>query len=105
MKKIFFTVALFALAGSASAQEFAKQLTTARSSYSSGKLNDSRFAMQQMLQELDIITGKELLKILPQNWKIKPLLHRKTMYPAHRVGPAWWFTASTARRTRAWNWR
>jgi hypothetical protein len=77
MKKIFFMVALFALASSASAQEFAKQLTTARSSYSSGKLDDSRFAMQQMLQELDIITGKELLKILPQKLEDKTAVTSK----------------------------
>lgn len=50
----------------ASAQEFNKQLASARTAYSAGKLDDTRFAMQQMLQELDILTGKEILKILPQ---------------------------------------
>jgi hypothetical protein len=47
------------------AQEFAKRLTEAKTAYAAGKLDDSRFAMEQMLQELDIITGKEVLKALP----------------------------------------
>jgi len=65
MKKIFLSALVLAAGYVASAQEFDKQLATARSSYSAGKLDDSRFAMQQMLQELDILTGKEILKILP----------------------------------------
>lgn len=65
MKKIpFLFIALF-LFGSLSAQDFNKKLSEAKVSYASGKLDDSRFAMQQMLQELDIITGKEVLKVLP----------------------------------------
>jgi len=46
--------------------DFKKQLTEARTAYTAGKLDDSRFAMQQMLHELDMITGKEVLKLLPQ---------------------------------------
>jgi len=66
MKKIFlFAFVAFAALG-VQAQEFNKQLASARTAYSSGKLDDTRFAMQQMLQELDILTGKEILKILPQ---------------------------------------
>ncbi len=65
MKKIFLFALVLAAGVAASAQEFNKQLATARTAYSSGKLDDSRFAMQQMLQELDILTGKEILKILP----------------------------------------
>lgn len=65
MKKIF-ALSLFALASlTASAQEFNKHLATARTAYTAGKLDDARFAMQQMLQELDIMTGKEVLKLLP----------------------------------------
>ncbi len=57
---------MFFLAFGAAAQEdFNKQLATAKTAYASGKLDDSRFAMQQMLQELDILTGKEIIKILP----------------------------------------
>jgi hypothetical protein len=47
------------------AQEFNKQLAEARTAYSARKLDDSRFAMQQMLQDLDIIMGKEVMKLLP----------------------------------------
>jgi hypothetical protein len=47
------------------AQEFNKHLVAARTAYTAGKLDDSRFAMQQMLQELDMIMGKEILKLLP----------------------------------------
>jgi hypothetical protein len=46
-------------------QEFTKAVSEARQSYAAGKLDDARFAMQQALQELDLITGKEILKILP----------------------------------------
>lgn len=65
MKKIIFVFILFAACSQLNAQDFAKRLTEAKTAYSSGKLDDSRFAMEQTLQELDIITGKEVLKILP----------------------------------------
>lgn len=65
MKKLLFVYIACLVGFALHAQDFAKHLTTARSSYSSGKLEDSRFAMQQMLQELDMITGKEILKLLP----------------------------------------
>ena len=66
MKKIFFTIAIFTVCSQLHAQEFAKQLTDAKTAYAAGKLDDARFAMQQMLQEIDIITRKEVLKMLPQ---------------------------------------
>lgn len=53
------------LPASVMAQNFNKHLATAKSSYSAGKLEDSRFAMEQMMQELDITIGKEVLKLLP----------------------------------------
>lgn len=67
MKKIIILSisSLFTLYVSAQA-EFKKQLGEARTAYTAGKLDDSRFAMQQMLYELDMITGKEVLKLLPQ---------------------------------------
>lgn len=65
MKKILFLIFILAAYCQSNAQEFAKRLTEAKTAYSSGKLEDSRFAMEQMLQELDIITGKEVMKILP----------------------------------------
>jgi hypothetical protein len=66
MKSLFLSFISLFLAGQLLAQDFTKHLTTARSSYSSGKLEDARFAMQQMLQELDIISGKELLDLFPK---------------------------------------
>jgi len=65
MKKIIFVILIFVTYNEAQAQDFAKRLTEAKTAYSAGKLDDSRFAMEQMLQELDIITGKEVLKLLP----------------------------------------
>ncbi len=47
------------------AQDFNKNLATAKSSYGSGNLEDARFAMQQMLNDIDVLVGKEMLKILP----------------------------------------
>jgi hypothetical protein len=66
MKKIFFlSIVCCSATLFAGAQEFNKQLATARTAYKAGKLDDSRFAMQQMLQELDMMTGRAILKVLP----------------------------------------
>lgn len=64
MKKIFILSAL-ALSFAAHAQDFNKNLASARTAYGSGNLEDARFAMQQMLNDIDIIVGKEILKLLP----------------------------------------
>lgn len=47
------------------AQDFDKNLASAKSAYASGNLEDARFAMQQMMTDIDIIVGKEIIKILP----------------------------------------
>ena len=65
MKKIIFLIILFASFAKINAQDFAKRLTEAKTAYAAGKLEDSRFAMEQTLQELDIVTGKEVIKLLP----------------------------------------
>jgi hypothetical protein len=65
MKKLKFFLFIIAFAGVANAQEFAKHMTTAKTSYSAGKLEDAHFELQLALQELDIIIGKEVLKLLP----------------------------------------
>ena len=64
MKNIFLSIILCAPLVMA-AQDFDKNLASAKSSYSSGKLEDARFAMEQMLRDLDIAIGKEIMKILP----------------------------------------
>jgi hypothetical protein len=66
MKKTFILSITFLFALFASSQtEFKKELAVARTAYAAGKLDDSRTAMQQMLYDLDMITGKEVLKLLP----------------------------------------
>jgi hypothetical protein len=65
MKNIFL-LSFFTLASlCVTAQDFAKNLETAKSSYTGGNLEDARFAMQQMLNDLDVAIGKEVLKMLP----------------------------------------
>lgn len=65
MKSLLISLITLLLAGPLAAQDFAQHLTTARTAYGSGKLEDARFAMQQMMHELDILTGKDLLTLLP----------------------------------------
>ena len=65
MKKIFILSSIMIISYFTNAQEFKSQLATAKTAYNSGKLDDSRFAMQQMLQQIDIVIGKEVLKLLP----------------------------------------
>ena len=66
MKNIltFLFVAISAIGYS---QDFDKNLATAKSSYATGNLEDARFAMQQMINDLDMAIGKELLKLLPSD--------------------------------------
>ena len=47
------------------ALNFKTDIATAKSAYASGKLEDAHFALQQSMQEIDIIIGKEVLKLLP----------------------------------------
>jgi hypothetical protein len=47
------------------AQEFNKDLASARTAYTAGNLEDARFAMQQMLNDIDVLVGKEMIKLLP----------------------------------------
>lgn len=59
---------LFAMICSVSyAQDFAKNMETAKNSYAGGNLEDARFAMQQMINDLDIAIGKEVLNLLPED--------------------------------------
>lgn len=65
MKKFSLLILLLATGFITLAQDFDKNIATARSSYSSGNLQDSRFAMEQILRDLDMAIGKEILKVLP----------------------------------------
>jgi hypothetical protein len=72
MKNIFILSLIILGSLSVSAQDFAKNLETAKSSYSGGNLEDARFAMQQMLNDLDVAIGKEVLKMLPAKLETYP---------------------------------
>lgn len=66
MKKLLsLIIIVFAGTSIAVAQDFSKNITTARNAYAGGNLEDARFAMQQMLNDLDMAIGKEVLKMLP----------------------------------------
>lgn len=54
-----------------SPEAFRKLAGDARTTFDAGKLDDSRFALQQMLTELDMIIGKEILKVLPATMQEK----------------------------------
>jgi hypothetical protein len=55
-------------------QEFNTAMSTAKSSYNSGKLEETHFALMQAMQELDMIIGKEVLKLLPEKMDSRPAL-------------------------------
>jgi len=65
MKKILSLIILSGICAGAVAQDFDKNLSTAQTAYASGNLEEARFAMQQMLTDIDMIIGREVLKVLP----------------------------------------
>ena len=65
MKNVILFLMSMSLMTSINAQDFDKNLATAKSSYGSGDLENARFAMEQMMRDLDIAIGKEILKMLP----------------------------------------
>ena len=65
MKKIIIAFIAVLFISSAQAQEFKKNLATAQTSYAAGKLQDAHFALQQIMQDLDITLGKEIMKLFP----------------------------------------
>jgi hypothetical protein len=67
MKNLLILSFIMVIATAANAQQdFKKDVATAKASYKSGKLEEAHFALQQMLQELDITIGKEVLKLFPE---------------------------------------
>jgi len=65
MKNLLSFLAALSMITGISAQDFDKNLATARSSYSAGDLENARFAMEGLMRDLDIVIGKEILKLLP----------------------------------------
>lgn len=71
MKSMLYILAMACCLPVMAQQDFEKRLAEARTAFAANKLDDARFAMQQMMQELDIITGKEVLKLLPEKMDTK----------------------------------
>jgi len=65
MKRIFIILFTAFFAIHVQGQDFTKDMTTAKSAYDAGKLEETHFALQQAMQEIDLIVGKEVLKLLP----------------------------------------
>lgn len=65
MKKSICYIVLSCIITSLSAQDFKKNISQAQTHYSTGKLQDAHFALQQMMQDLDITIGKEVVKLFP----------------------------------------
>ena len=65
MKKIFTLLFIAVITIAANAQDFKSDIANARTNYTGGKLSDAHFNIEQAMQELDLIVGKEVLKILP----------------------------------------
>lgn len=64
MKNTLFTLLMLASV-LAAGQDVEKNIAVARQAYDAGKLEDSRFAMEQALRELDLAIGKEIIAELP----------------------------------------
>ena len=65
MKQILFFI-FIVIATSGYSQNFSTDISTAKTAYASGKLEDAHFALQQAMQEIDIIIGKKVIAMLPQ---------------------------------------
>ena len=65
MKQLIFIIAIISISGNVLAQDFTKDMATAKAAYNAGKLEETHFALQQAMQEIDLIVGKEVLKLLP----------------------------------------
>lgn len=65
MKKILILALFLFVTAVGVSQDFNKNISTARTAYAGGNLEDARFAMEQTLNDLDVIIGREVLKMLP----------------------------------------
>lgn len=65
MKKYISIIILLLIVSGASAQDFSNQVDAAKTAYAGGKLADAHFSLEQALQEIDMIVGKEILTLLP----------------------------------------
>ena len=65
MKKLLIILSAIIFTATTKAQDFKANIATARTAYAANKLEDTHFALQQALAELDMIIGREILKLLP----------------------------------------
>lgn len=65
MKKYSILILITFFSVAVQAQDFSKDIADAKTAYSSGKLADAHFSLEQAVQEIDMIVGKEILKLLP----------------------------------------
>ncbi len=67
MKNIFTLLVIFIImAVGAKAQDSEAYLDNASSEYKSGNLENARFNLQQMLQEINVAIGRDILALLPE---------------------------------------
>jgi hypothetical protein len=65
MKKYSILILILIFSVAVQAQDFSKDIADAKTAYSSGNLADAHFSLEQAVQEIDMIVGKEVLKLLP----------------------------------------
>ena len=95
--KIFITlIAVIAFTSTCFAQDFTKAMATAKTAYSAGKLEDAHFALQQAMQEVDLVIGREVLKLLPPKMDVMEI-NAKDDNVASNVG----FVGATIHRVYA----
>lgn len=67
MKACMLLIAGMCLAAATTAQQdLSKHLATAKASYNDNKLEAAHFALQQAMVEVDILTGKKVIALLPE---------------------------------------
>lgn len=66
MKTIFSIILILFTLIPMRAQEFDQQIAKAKSAYDAGNYEESRFAVQNALHEINVKIGQEVLKVLPE---------------------------------------
>lgn len=91
MKKLKYIVpiiiAIF-VSTNAKSQDVASKLKEAQSAYSSGSLDNARFALQQALEEINKAIGKEILGVLPVKMGDMPYVEKEDNVTGAAMGNA-----------------
>lgn len=98
MKKFIGLLPFLIFAFTVNAQDFTQQIAAAKTSYSSGKLADAHFSLEQAIQEIDMIVGKEILKLLPDKMNDQQMVQSDDQVTAN-VG----FVGATVHRSYGQN--